>query len=246
MVDTACLHLRNTPNIGDLSCSPGDYLDFGETVMLDFQDEAPACDLAIMGGGKVFGKCCNAAIYTTAQVKRRVIWGVGFSERDCTSFEFDILSASCDLISTRNFGVKNVDYVPCASSLSPAFDTAPDPVHDVVLFYHERKSRRLQRPDGIPALSNHGGTMQEAIAFLASGATVVTNSYHGTFWGLCLGRRVLCLPFNKKFKQFRRNPIMADPKDWLADVARAEARDGVLEDARHQNRVFYEKVRNLS
>jgi len=87
--------------------------------------------------------------------------------------------------------------------------------------------------------------MADAIAFLASGATVVTNSYHGTYWAMCLGRRVLCAPFNQKFQFFRENPVMAAPDSWPEQVRNAERRIGVLEEAQFLNRQFFEKVRNL-
>lgn len=62
---------------------------------------------------------------------------------------------------------------------------------------------------------------------------------------MCLGRRVLCLPFSNKFRQFRENPVFADPADWPAHIAAAEVRWGVLDEARSLNRAFYERVMNL-
>ena len=244
MTKTACLHIRNTKNVGDLSCSPGDYFDFGQTEMLDFSQEAGVCDLAILGGGKTLKHCVTASIFKTAQAKHRITWGVGIAQRDTDTAEFDILKGSCDLISTRNWDVENCDFVPCASAMSPLFDHPANPQHEVVLFYHKSKSRHLMKPDGVPNLSNHDCNMREALDFIASGATVVTNSYHGTYWAMCLGRRVLCLPFNRKFKQFRQNPVMSVPDDWLVDVVKAEPRFGTLQEARDRNRAFYEKVRN--
>lgn len=245
MLDAAFVHRRQTRNIGDLACSPGNYFDLGRQAMFDFADPLPDCRLAVLGGGQVFGDCVRSAIYQSHAAGSRVVWGVGISPKDAASIEFDILQGSCALISSRNWGIEGCDYVPCASAMSPLFDAPPPPEHEVVLFRHARKSQHLVRVAGIPERSNHGGTMAEAVAFLASGETIVTNSYHGTYWGLCLGRRVLCLPFNRKFGFFRDNPAMAAPEDWPDRLALAERRDGVLEEARALNRNFYDKVRNL-
>lgn len=246
MIDAAFIHRRRKNNVGDLACSPGNYLNLGSHGFFDFSEDTPDCKLAILGGGQVFQECVSSCVYKTAGADKRVVWGVGLSAKDSKSVEFDLLDASCALVSTRNWGVEGCEYVPCASAMSPLFDAPADPTRDVVLFSHARKSEHLQRVKGIPELSNDTGTMEDAIAFLASAETVVTNSYHGTYWAMCLGRRVLCLPFNQKFQSFRQNPIMAAPDDWSDQIKHAERRNDVLEDARFHNSRFYEKVCNLS
>jgi hypothetical protein len=121
------------------------------------------------------------------------------------------------------------------------FDAAPEPEHAAVLFYHSKKSADLARVDGMPLMSNHGCTLEEAIRFIGSGRTVISNSYHGVYWALCLGRRVICVPFSDKFLGFKENPVIAGPQDWPAMIGKAEARDGVLDVARARNRAFYDK-----
>jgi hypothetical protein len=245
-IDVRCLHRRRKPNVGDLACSPGAYFDLGHTTFHDLSEEIPTCDLAVMGGGQVFQDCVDAAIYRTTGARRRVVWGVGISKKDRAGIAFDVLAGSCDLISTRNWGVPGCDYVPCASAMSDLFDAPPEPEVDVALFLHAKKSASLEGAEGVPQMTNHGGTMRDAIAFLARAETVVTNSYHGTYWAMCLGRKVLCLPFNAKFHGFRDAPVMSTPEDWRADLGRAEARLGTLEEARARNLSFYEKTRNLA
>lgn len=245
MLDASFIHHRRTKNIGDLACTPGAYFNFGTQQMFDFQDDIPDCKLAILGGGQAFQHCVDASIYQTARAKKRVVWGVGISPKDAASISYDLLEASCAMVSTRNWGIEGCDYVPCASAMSPLFDAPPQPTNDVVLFYHAKKSEHLARVEGIPERSNHGGTMAEAIAFIASGETVVTNSYHGTYWAMCLGRRVISVPFNKKFQLFHENPVIGLPDSWPDQLKHAERRSGMLEEARTLNQKFYEKVRNL-
>ncbi|MEP3847450.1 MAG: hypothetical protein ABJM43_19060 [Paracoccaceae bacterium] len=245
MLDTAFIHRRRGENIGDLACSPAGYFQFGDQASFDFKDDIPECNLAVLGGGQVFQSCVTSALYQNPLAKRRVVWGVGISDKDRRSVDFDLLNASCNLVSTRNWGVENCEFVPCVSAMATHFDNPPEPVHDVVLFYHALKSEALTRVDGIPERSNHHGTMKDAISFLASGETVVTNSYHGTYWAMCLGRKVLCLPFNQKFQHFQDNPIMGNPTDWPKQINRAERRSETLGQARALNERFYDKVRNI-
>jgi hypothetical protein len=239
------MHRRIDENIGDAACSPAPYFDFGAQIQIGLTDTAPACTRAILGGGQVYSDCVEAAIYLTGQARQRVIWGVGISRKNVRHYSFDILEGACQLIGSRNWDVPRCTYVPCVSAMSPLFDAPASPVHDVVLYLHAGKSAGIPLPPEVPMMMNNDGTLAQALAFLASGATVVTNSYHGTYWGMCLGRRVLCLPFSNKFRQFRENPVFADPADWPAHIAAAEVRWGVLDEARSLNRAFYERVMNL-
>jgi hypothetical protein len=245
MYDTIFQHRRTKANVGDLACSPGHYFDFGRSDFLDLSEDAPTCRRAIMGGGQIFDECVAAAIYRTARARHKVVWGVGISPKNVNHFSFDILEGSCALIASRNWDVPRCDYVPCATAMSPLFDAPPAPTRDAVLFSHASQSAGLARLAGMPEMTNGGSDMAEAIAFIASGETVVTNSFHGTFWALCLGRKVLCVPFSPKFRQFRENPVFAGPQDWPGQLKKAEAREGVLDDARVRNRAFYDKVMSL-
>ncbi|MBS0124207.1 hypothetical protein [Thetidibacter halocola] len=245
MTRTVFMHRRRHRNVGDMACSPGHYVDLGPHEFADFADDCPPCDLLVMGGGQVFQDCVSAAIATVESVRHRVAWGVGISARDRRGYAFDILEGGCALVSTRNHGIDRIEWVPCASALSPLFDAVSAPRHEVVLFRHARKSADLALDPAIPTRSNDEGDMAGAIAFLASGATVVTNSYHGTYWALCLGRRVLSLPFSDKFRHFPDNPPEAAPQDWPSRIGTAEARPSLLETARARNHAFHQKVRNL-
>lgn len=245
MYDAAFQHFRTTPNVGDRACCPGDYFDFGESVTMDFGQDMPACRLAVFGGGQVWRQCVDALIYRSANAAMKVLWAVGLDTRAAGSLEFDIAKAQTRLIASRNWNVPGCEYVPCVSAMSPLFDAPPPPECELVLFTHARKSAGLARPEGIPGMTNHDVTMEQAIAHLARGETVITNSWHGTYWAMLLGRRVLCLPFGSKFHGFRDPPAMADPANWLPALPTARRHYGLLEEARAANRGFHAKVMNL-
>ena len=52
-------------------------------------------------------------------------------------------------------------------------------------------------------MGNGSGDLNGALAFLASGETVITSTYHGAYWGLMLGRKVIVVPWATKFLGFR-------------------------------------------
>lgn len=245
MYDAVFQSIKNTPNVGDLICSPYSYFDFGQQRHDDFGETIPATKRAILGGGQAFGKCADAVIYHSEAAQHKVIWGIGLSPKAASGIQFDIVKANCSLFSTRNTGFDNLDFVPCVSAMNAAFDAPADPQHDVVVFSHATKSDGLQVPDNIPHISNHGGTAERAIAHIASGETVVTNSYHGTYWALLLRRKVLCLPFKDKFNHFPQTPAMSSIEDWQKDLGKAYRPDDTLEEARVLNQQFFEKVMNL-
>lgn len=245
MLDAVFQHIRSTRNIGDLSCCPLAYFDFGQAKAMDFGHELPPSRRAIFGGGQVFRQTVDAVIYHSSSAQTKVIWGVGIDRKAAGSVPFEITRAACKLVSSRNFDVPGCDYVPCVSAMSPLFDTPAPPRHEVVAFLHARKSEGLALPASIPSMTNHGPDMATAIAHLASGNIVLTNSYHGTYWAMLLGRKVLCLPFSDKFHGFEDPPEMARADNWQNALRRARHHPGLLEDARARNCNFHDKVMNL-
>lgn len=247
MLDAFFLHHRNTPNVGDLACCPADYFDFGRSEVAGFGAQAPETRRLIMGGGQTWKGCLRSLRDRAGRAEHKVIWGVGIARSTVKSPDFAQARAACALIGTRCAGLESLGarYVPCVSAMSEHFDTAPAPSHEVVMFAHARYSDHITRQPGMPEVSNHDISLKDAIHFIASGETVLTSSYHGTYWALLLGRRVICVPFNNKFRFFPQPPTMAGPEDWMQHVGKANRAEGALEEARALNTAFHEDVMNL-
>ena len=248
MLDAYLLHHRDTTNVGDLACSPADYFDFGKSDVAAFGGPVPATRRLIMGGGQIWKSCIRTQRRHASRAKHSILWGVGIGPQALRSPEYAEMRESCSLIGTRCAGFENLGarYVPCASAMSEHFDTAPAPSHDVVMFAHGRYSDDIPRLAGTPELSNLDVSLKDAVHFLASGETVLTNSYHGTYWALLLGRRVICVPFSQKVRFFPDPPTLAKPHNWQKHIGKAQRAEGALEKARALNRRFYEDVMNLS
>jgi len=106
----------------------------------------------------------------------------------------------------------------------------------------------FQLPDeaGHPRLNNKSNKLSEAIEFLASGETIITNSFHGTYWGLLLGRKVVCIPFSSKFYGYKAQPAYCTDGDWRSAAKRAITYNTeYLEESRDANQKFYRKVKSM-
>lgn len=86
-------------------------------------------------------------------------------------------------------------------------------------------------------------SLPEIAAFLGSGETVITNSYHGAYWALLLGRRVLVYePWCSKWLLTPWKLTFCDRTNWRRRLRRARAHSGALADARARNRAFARRV----
>lgn len=249
----AFCHIRSTTNVGDLNCSPAPFFNFENPKLFNLgnlikdENHIPPCDAVVFGGGAIEPFLRIDKIHTRVAARLRVAWGIGTSIHGKSSH--GDLVRDLDLIGVREYGREGdgVEYVPCASCMSPLFDKHYDVRHDVVMFVNA--DERIKRPKifGIPTLDNTA-SFEETIAWLGSGEVVVTNSFHGAYWASLLGRKVVCLAYSSKFFGFRYPPIlMRDESEWRASLKMAASYDGeALEDARKQNLRFYEKFLELS
>jgi hypothetical protein len=151
------------------------------------------------------------------------------------------------IVGTRDYNDKRYEYAPCVSCLSPLFDIQYPIERDVVFYMHHDKTYDHNRhiPEIVPRIDNHCTSMADAIAFLGSGQTVVSNSYHGVYWALLLGRRVLCLPFSNKFLGYRFTPGYSELKSWQKDINKARSHPEMLELSRSATINFERRVREL-
>ena len=77
------------------------------------------------------------------------------------------------------------------------------------------------------------------------GIPALSNSYHGVYWALLLGKRVLCVPFSRKFHHYRMPPGYAGPQDWMNRLSQARRQDEMLGVCREATARFEKRVRAL-
>lgn len=188
-----------------------------------------------------------------------------------------------DLIGVRDpedtqFEKPPLRYVPCASVMLDALPKgqATDPLHEAVVYV--QKSRIPTRSLAYPMLSNAtdvnhnvskvasidpqsipaAGTAGRAVEFLATGATVVTNSYHGALWASMLNRAVVVLDgWSSKFHKLPAEVLTIptpqfehDPRSAIARAREIHTRQGgtagLLAAARGANLAFARDVDALA
>lgn len=162
--------------------------------------------------------------------------------------EFDTqqdLMKMFDLHGLRDYGC-GYNWVPCASCMHPLLDVyRTRPIeHDVVVFYHSGYMR-LQI-DNLPSQGSLDTSLQRILEFLSSGETIVTSTYHGAYWGILLGRKVVVVPWSTKFVGFKYPvPLCYDLLDLPGCLKKAQAFPEALEECREVTTHFAEQVADL-
>jgi hypothetical protein len=130
--------------------------------------------------------------------------------------------------------------------MHPALDRAFPVRHEFVIYEH------AHHPIGIapsaPRMANNEPSerMEGVVEFLASGELVITNTYHGAFWSLLLGRRILIYrPYSNRFHFFKPRVVFCDGENWRAKAKEAAGAPGYLDECRRLNREFAEQVFRL-
>ena len=95
---------------------------------------------------------------------------------------------------------------------------------------------------GIARQDNTGRDIAAKLAFLARYETIVTNSYHGVFWGTLLGRKVVCVQFKNGLFSFRHAPAYFQPDQPAKAFDEAIVHEDALEVSRQANIRFYLRV----
>ncbi|MFD2173233.1 hypothetical protein [Rhodobacter lacus] len=242
-------HHRQTTNLGDAVCSPYDYYPelacAGAAV--DLERETPPCEAVIYGGGKIMGGLAKTFGPHDRAAKARIAWGVSTVQKFPISLRYWRAFKAMTLIGTRDWGDTRFLFAPCVTCVSPAFDMHTEERHEVALYLHHWRSKKvsLPRPEGVPVMENNNPDFAATIRHLAAARVVVTNSYHGTYWALLLGKKVLCLPFSNKFGNFRITPGYGTAEDWPRQLSRARSSDEMLDLCRMATAGFRARVEAL-
>jgi hypothetical protein len=243
------LSILRTRNVGDFVSQPVHYFEFpGFTVEnADMRDPQEPADVIIYGGGGI-GKRFLDGKHCDHEARIKIGWGLGTAIEG--QRQVPPPPAWFDMYGSREYDHPGTEHVPCASCMHPALDDhhgAPSR-HEFVLYFNYDPKR--SRPDWKGPPQNHNEIpMHKAIAFLASGENVVTNSYHGAYWATLLGKKVfLTDPFCSKFYHYQFQPVLLGNRTWKPNDQQRQSVDHyphALVRARQQNIDFYRRVTDL-
>jgi hypothetical protein len=241
------LYHSRADNIGDKMCGPAQYFWPNSVTRASFVYELTVPENAILGGGQVFTQIDDySKKFEKNPTGHLVAWGVGVPLKGNNDKLVLNVASRFALFGTRNFDWRDeLNFVPCASCMSKVFDSAPSPTHEVVIFAHKKKTPFLNSVDGVPFMNNKNQNPQSVIDFIAKGETVVTSSYHGVYWAQLLGRKIVCIPYNRKFSTFQYIPVTASESSWKSMIKRAHRTEALLEEYRDINMRFAKQVAEL-
>lgn len=153
----------------------------------------------------------------------RIIWGAGhngnYEKKFKGSLEYPKWLRNFDLVGVRDWGQEH-EWVPCASCMHPALREKHVIKHPVIWFEHKKQLIKSTEfgSDPIPRFVNSGDNIAETIRLLGSADVIITNSYHGAYWGTLLGRKVIVIEaWSSKFNAMRHQPYFLGKGDFWKD-----------------------------
>lgn len=255
-MNTLSISIHDENNLGDRVCNPCDYFDELKDVRRWNAwdgDWAWSPQNMIFGGGGLLHGELEARIRAVPRDQRRklIAWGLGHNRHDAATADYRDTLNGFDLVGVRDFKAAQqwrFDYVPCASCMSLEFEKALDrhekPYQCHVVYAHVDHPIVLRKPFfSFLTMTNDVPDLSITLNFLACAEHVITNSFHGAYWALLLGRKVsIYKPFSSRFHDFKYQPPFCDENTWK-DVEPIAAPPNYLEECRELNRKFYEKVK---
>lgn len=243
-------HKKDETNLGDLLSNPFLYFDFPNVESYDIMDykktNAEGKHLVFGGGGLIGHRKMAPMIQEVINCptkKSVTFWGAGhnFLGRDKENLYPEYLK-DADLIGIRDY-IKTQDWVPCVSCMHPVFDKKYTITNSCVIYCH-KKVKMGFKVAPFPIMYNSETDFFKIINFLGSAETVITNSYHGLYWSLLLGKNVKVFNWNIKFDYFKES------LNFINEISNLEIQpftknDSILELYRDKNIKFAEKFRNL-
>jgi hypothetical protein len=187
------------------------------------------------------------------KVGPRFIWGAGHNSSDISTefrkIKWPKAMARYDAVGIRDYDeTSKFEWVPCASCMHPAFDKEYEIKNKVIFFEHKKQ---LLKPaefgdTPFPRFVNSGHNFDQTIELLGSAEVILTNSYHGAYWGMLLGRKVAVVgPWSSKFNFFKHPPYIMQKKENYKDfIDSMEIYPDMIQECRNANIKFWEKVKS--
>lgn len=257
-------HIKRGENLGDEVCCPKDYfIEFKYRLVYDFRDiqDVKGEQIIIGGGGMMHSVHCYEWMLKLAESNRIILWGIGknweystFKESELREKHYELIShPNIELSGIRDYPANNMEgeYVPCVSCLRPEFQNAKynTPLYDVVVFEHYEHPIEISDFSKMNNKFENGicqSKITETIRFLSLGKTIITNSYHGAYWGYLLGKNVLIYePFSNRFDFLKPTKIVCNRNNYKEKLEESNYTLWYLEECQRLNLNFYKKIAKM-
>jgi hypothetical protein len=254
------IHHADKTNAGDWWSPPGRYFPLKPKAihsLVTYRPSPEGREIHIVGGGGLgteFFRPHLARLAAKSRKYKLVAWGVGVDTKYSRgalldpSRPFDLFGDyfdHFDVVGTRVYSSKQrFTWVPCASSMHPAFFALRDrkPVRQLGVYQHNHRPIKFARKSPFALKDNSGDNLVEKLEFLAQHEYVLTNTYHGVFWATLLARKVICLPFKSGLFSFKHRPAYSSGPIDQALMRSAVSYGNALEECRSANIEFYRSL----
>lgn len=237
-------------NIGDRYVTPVRYFDFlRKALIVNIWGNVLPPQLhenyVIVGGGGFLGNPDfnpNMELLARLKPKKLICWAVGHNLHGSKEIVMPDYLRHYDLVGVRDYGY-GYEWVPCPSCLNPLFDRQYEIKNRIVIYRHSNVDISVE---GFPLLKNNEQSLKKVLAFLGSAEIILTNTYHGAYWGILLNRKVIIVsPFSSRFHGFKYKVPIADTEDWQSKLKETQNYPQALSECRNANIRFAEKVKEL-
>lgn len=177
----------------------------------------------------------------------KFLWGAGHNldlkREKKPTIEYPSYILNFNLVGIRDYGTE-FDWVPCASCMHPALRKNYAIKNDVIWFEHKKQLTREFGNDSIPRFINSGANIDQTIELLGSANVILTNSYHGAYWGTLLKKKVIIVgPWSSKFYTFRHQPyILEKTTDFRQVIDMVPTFDRALDESIAATEHFWRKI----
>ena len=192
----------------------------------------------------------------------RIVWGAGHNLRDFPSnwqasdIRYPKALRDFDLIGIRDWWDDDyqmqhpeMEWVPCASCMHPALGKKYPIKNDIIIFEHKKQLIKSSDygQESVPRFVNSGDNMDQTIELLGSANYIITNSYHGAYWGTLLGKKVMIVgPWTSKFYGFKHRPFMKmKAAGWFEQLDMTRTFPDALSECMNTTENYWNKVKGM-
>jgi hypothetical protein len=182
----------------------------------------------------------------------RIIWGAGhngdYQKKLKGMLEYPNWIRNFDLVGVRDYA-QEYQWVPCASCMHPALRKNYAIKNDVIWFEHKKqliKSAEFGK-EPIPRFINSGDNIDQTIEILGSANVIITNSYHGAYWGTLLKKKVIVVDaWSSKFNAMRHSPYMLNKGEiWRNIIDAVPTYSSALDECIGVTENYWNKVKEI-
>jgi hypothetical protein len=180
----------------------------------------------------------------------KFFWGAGYNgeynKKIKANFEWPGWMVEFDKIGVRDWG-QSLPWTPCASCMHPALRKDYAIKNDIIFFEHKKQLLKDFGTDSIPRFINSGSNIEQTIELLGSANIILTNSYHGAYWGTLLKKKVIVVgAWGAKFYAFKHPPLILDKNDhWKTVLDQAPIHGAALDECIDATEKYWEDVKQI-